>query len=220
MHSGKPRRTRLIGLAAAVAAAGTVIGLSWAYTASGAQPTLADSVKGDAAQVAAVKNAFTAAMRADRSVQAPPAGTIGSASAVAAAIAAKRPVAAPDSTARQHQLATGLATLAKYFTPAQAKHEAIALRNSIKEEADPNHRVISSQADKVVFTQVGVSGNTATVQAQVTESGKSQARQPGGPWNTTDPVGVMAYNATLVVDGNGQWKISSLKGDFVPGEGP
>ncbi len=44
--------------------------------------------------------------------------------------------------------------------------------------------------------------------------------QPNGKWLTANPVNVMDYTATLEQNQTGQWLVSSLVGDFVPGEGP
>jgi hypothetical protein len=210
-------RPRTVILAAlAVTAAGAVIGVDWTDAASGTQQSVASTVRNDAAQLRAVKAGFTSAIEATRGVDAPPASAVGP----LAALANGRVAPQVASSVRAQQLTDGTATLAEHFTPDQARHEAVALRNSVSSEADPKFRNLGSGASKVTFTQVGVAGATATVQAQVTIWAKFQQQRPDGTWVTANPVNVMDYTATLVKNSNGQWIVSSLLGDFAPGEGP
>ena len=209
----RTRRTRMAVGALALTAAAGAAAVNWSDSASGDQQTVAGAVRSDAAQLATVKSAFTAAIQADRAATAPPAGAMHP--LLAGQIA---PPAAPQ--VRQQQLAGGLAALAAHFTPAQAQHEAIGLRNAVSYEADPAFRNLGAGASKVVFTQVAVAGSRATVQAQVTVWARFQQRRPNGSWTTASPVNVMTYTATLVKNAAGQWVVSSLSGDFAPGEGP
>ncbi|WP_042406224.1 hypothetical protein [Streptacidiphilus carbonis] len=208
-------RTVILGTLA-VAAAGTLIGVSWTDSASGTQQSVASTVQNDAAQLSAVKAGFTAAIQATRSVDAPPASALGPLAALANGQVAPQ----VGSSVRARQLTDGAAVLAQHFTPDQAKHEAVALHNAVSNEADPKFRNLGSGTSKVTFTQVGVAGATATVQAQVTVWAKFQQQQPDGKWTTANPANVMDYTATLVKNSAGHWIVSSLRGDFAPGEGP
>ncbi|MEU5613950.1 hypothetical protein AB0H03_35480 [Streptomyces sparsogenes] len=201
--------------ALAVVATGGVLALSGAGPASGSQQTEAGLVRADTAQLPEVKSAFTAAIKASRAAQAPPASAVGDVSNLAAGQAAPKISA----SVRRQQLSAGLDSLAKHFTPAQAEHEAVGLRNAVAEEANPAFRNLGSGASKITFTRVGVSGSTATVQAQVTIWAKFQ-QQLDGKWVTASPVNVMNYTATLAKDDSGRWLVSSLAGDFAPNEGP
>jgi len=194
-----------MGGLAAVALAGGTTALVCRYVTPGSPAAKAE-----------VRSAFTQAMRADLAVQGPPT------SWHLAAPTADRPAGMPDAAQRRRQLADGLAVLSRCFTPAQARHEAVALRNVVAEEAEPTFRNLGRGVSAVDFRRVSVSGSRATVRADVTAWSKAQDQQrPGGGWNTSDPVNVMDYTATLVRDpASGRWLVSSLKGDFVPGEGP
>ena len=213
-----PGRHRLL-LGAATAVAAGAISFAAVANASSSVDTVATSVTADGVQVAHVKTAFTAAIEADRLIDAPAAATDYSKAANQALTAGKL-APAPDAATRQQQLSSGLSVLAKYFTPAQAQHEAIGLRTAVGNEAGPGFRNIGSGASNVAFTQVAVAGTTATVQAAVTTWAKFQQQQADGTWVTASPVNVMDYTATLVQNAQGQWVVSSLKGDFAPGEGP
>jgi hypothetical protein len=199
----------------AVATAGGAIALSGAGSASGSQQGVSSAVLADTAQLSRVRSAFTAAVQATRAVEAPPASALGRVSSLAAGQAA--PAIGP--SVRRQQLSAGSATLAEHFTPAQAGHEAVGLRNAVAAEADPKFRNLGSGASKVAFTRVAVSGPTATVQAKVTLWAKFQ-QQLDGKWVTANPVNVMDYTATLVKDSAGHWLVSSMTGDFAANEGP
>lgn len=207
------RASALLGVAV-LASAGGVVALGGADAAVGSQQTVASQAQADAAQLPAVKSAFAAAIQASRAAQAPPASALGPMSALAAG----RPAAMVSDAVRSRQLSDGLAVLGKHFTAAQARHEAAGLRNAIAGEADPSFRNLGSGASKVTFTRVGVSGPTATIQAEVTLWAKFQQRI-NGRWVTENPVNVMDYTATLVRNASGQWLVSSLTGDFA-NEGP
>jgi hypothetical protein len=209
---------------ASLAVATTVTGvgaLTFALVgnASGAMPTVADAVQADGSAVSQVKSVFSAAIQADITVQAPDAGSAFGQRA-ASAMAAGQIAPAPDAATRQLHLQSGLTTLARYFTPAEAQHEAIGLRNAVAAEADPGFRNIGFGVSNITVTQVAVAGSTASVQAQVTEWAKFQQIQPDGTWATDNPVNVMQYSATLAQDATGRWLVTSLVGDAVPGKGP
>jgi hypothetical protein len=142
------------------------------------------------------------------------------ASAAVGKTPANQIAAQPDATVRNKQLNDGLAALSEYFAPAQAQHEAIGLRNTVNDEAGGTERNLTSGVSKVTFSRVGVSGDKATVEAAVSVYGKTQVKMSNGDWNTVDPPGVMDYTATLVKSSAGQWVVSSMVGDFAPGEGP
>lgn len=200
-------------------AVGGALGLAVMGSASGSVVTVSSTVASDAGQVPHIKAAFTAAIEADRAMAAPD-GASAYGKRANAAFNAGHIAAAADAGTRQQQLSNGLSTLAKYFTPGQAKHEAVGLQNAVNNEASAGFRNIGAGTSKIEFTQVAVSGDTATVQAAVTTWAKFQQQQPDGKWVTAGPVNVMDYTATLVQSASGQWVISSLQGDFAPGEGP
>ncbi|SRR6266702_1473369 len=207
-------------LAAATLTVGAGVAVVVGQFAGASEPgkTISSIADADAAQIALVESTFSTALTADRTVDAPPAATYGQ--AASAAIAAGQPAPAVADSVRQQQLRTGISTLAKYFTPAQAAHESIGLRNAISEETDPRIRNIGMGVSGVKFVHVSVKGATATLEADVTIWAKSQMLQPNGKWLTANPVNVMDYTATLEQNQTGQWLVSSLVGDFVPGEGP
>jgi hypothetical protein len=213
-----PRRTRLLIGAIGVTTAGGALAFTFISSAAGTENTVATTVNADAAQVPQVKTAFTSAIQADRAAMAPAAATYGT--VANAAVAAGRIAPAASSAVRDQQLQDGLAALGTYFAPAQAQHEAVGLRNAVAAEADPAFRNLGSGTSKIEFVEVAVAGSTATVQANVTAWAKFQQQEPGGKWITSNPVNVMVYTATLAKNPSGQWIISSLKGDFAPGEGP
>ncbi|MET7902516.1 hypothetical protein ABZS86_13940 [Streptomyces sp. NPDC005355] len=208
-------RTTTAISALTVATVGGIVALGGAGAASGSSQTGAGLVQAGAAQLPSVKSAFTGAIKAARTSQAPPASAVGDVSTLKAGQAA--PMAG--SSVRRRQLSDKLSTLAKHFTPQQAKHEAVGLRNAVAGEADPTFRNLGSGASKVDFTRVGVSGSTATVQAKVTLWAKFQ-QQIDGKWVTANPVNVMNYTATLVRNAEGDWLVDSLTGNFAPNEGP
>ena len=121
---------------------------------------------------------------------------------------------------RNRHCCAGKAALTRYFTPAQARHEDIGLTNAVSAEADPRFRNLGSGVSKVVFDQVAVSGNTATLRVEITAWAKFQQRQPTGTWATASPVNVMIYTVTMIRSSSGQWLVSSMVGDFAPGKGP
>jgi hypothetical protein len=101
-----------------------------------------------------------------------------------------------------------------------AQHEQVGLTNAVNAEADPKFRNVGSGVSKVKFDSVAVSGNTATLRAEVTTWAKFQQQQNDGKWATANPVNVMIYNVTMTRNSSGQWLVSSMVGDFAPGEGP
>ncbi|MGW2891651.1 hypothetical protein ACWDDN_41400 [Streptomyces griseoruber] len=208
-------RTPALAGALAVAVAGGVIALGGAGSAAGGQDTVDGLVKSDSRELSGVKSAFTAAVKASRAVQAPPASAVGDTSKLAAG----EPAPMVAATARKKQLSDGVSLLGRYFTPTQAKKEENGLHNAVTAEADPGFRNLGSGASKVVFTRVGVSGATATVQAEVTIWAKFQ-QKVNGSWATAHPVNVMNYTATLIRNSEGKWLVSSMTGDFAPGEAP
>ena len=169
------RRTKLMvgAIGVAVVACGTLGFLSISNAAGSEPSVVASTAATDAAQISQVETVFTAAIQADRAAQAPGASTAyGKSATVALAVGQVAPEAT--SAVRQQQLQDGLTQLAKYFTPAQAQHEAIGLRNAVNAEADPSFRNLGSGASKVEYVQVAVAGDTATVEANVTAWAKFQ----------------------------------------------
>ncbi|MGH3627416.1 MAG: hypothetical protein ACRDRL_08270 [Sciscionella sp.] len=216
MHAMGRRASWLTGAAVVAAAGGSAF--AFVSTASGSQTTVTSTISADSSQVSAVKSAFTAAITADRQAQAPATTTYGAKANAAVSAGGVAPAVASD--VRQAQLQDGKASLAKYFTPAQAKHEALGLTNAVNAEADPKFRNLGSGVSKVVYDQVAVSGDTATLRAEVTAWAKFQQQQSNGAWTTDNPVAVMIYSVTMVRNASGQWQVSSMVGDFAPGEGP
>jgi hypothetical protein len=213
-------RRRAAWCAGALGLAAGAVALTFAQSsaANGSTVTVADAVKGETAQVKSVEDAFTAGIRADRAAQAPASAAY--TRAAAAALAAGRIAPAASAAERQSQLDAGISTLSRYFTPAQAAHEEIGLRNAVALEGTPGFRNLGSGASTVTFLSASVTGTQATIEAHVTAWAKFQTQSSGGQWMTSSPVNTMDYTATLVRDASGQWRISSLRGDFVPGEGP
>jgi len=214
-----PRGRRARWLAGAVVSAAAA-GSAFAFipAASGTQTGIQSAIASDSNQTSAVESAFSTAIRADRQAQAPSAsayGTMANAAVRAGHVAPMTPAAV-----RNTQLLAGKAVLAKYFSPAQARHEDIGVTNAVKAEADPRFRNLGSGVSKVVFSTVAVSGDTATLRAEVTAWAKFQQRQPTGSWATANPVNVMIYTVTMVRNSAGQWLVNSMVGDFAPGEGP
>lgn len=162
----------------------------------------------DPRQVAAVEAAFTKAIQTDRAILAPPASPGGG-------------VAQPTSVAiRNAQLRDGKAALARYFAPSLAQREEIGLINAVNAEADPKFRNLGSGVSKVKFDSVKVSGGTATLRAEATVWSKFQQQQADGRWSTADPASVMIYNVTMTRNASGQWIVTSMIGDFAPGQEP
>lgn len=152
-------------------------------------------------QTSIVEATFTKAIQTDREIQAPSSPP-------------------PATTAvRKAQLQNGEAALARYFVPAVASREEQGLINAVNAEANPNFRNIGSGVKNVKFDSVAVSGSTATLTADVTTWAKFQ-QQDNGSWVTSDPVNVMIYNMTMTRNSSGQWIVSSMVGDFAPGQGP
>jgi len=175
-------------------------------------------VASDSNQTSAVEAIFTSAIEADREAQAPSASAYGN--TANAVVSAGRVAPAASAAVRNTQLQDGKSALAKYFAPAQAKHEEIGLINAVKAEADPKFRNLGSGVKNVKFDSVAVSGNTAILSAEVTAWAKFQQQGNNGNWATANPVNVMIYNVTMIRNSSGQWIVSSMVGDFAPGEGP
>lgn len=202
-----------VSAVAVVAAAGVAYG-GYLSSASGAPATVASMANAEAGQVASVRTAFADAIKTDYSVGGPPSGAYSQ--TLAAALRAGKIPPAPSAAMRSAQLASGEAALARYFTSAQAKHQAIGLRNVIAYESHPNSRNIGAGAKDIKFLHVAVAGGTATVEADVTVWSKTGDRQSSsGPWILSDPSNVMQFTADLVLDSAGQWRVSSLIGKCV-----
>jgi hypothetical protein len=180
--------------------------------------TTAAVVGSDATQVGPVKTAFSAAITASRAADAPSGQSYSTAAATA--MAAGQPAPMATDAQRDDQLRAGLASLAQHFTPAQADHEAIGLRNAVAFEADPKVRNVGTGVSDVKYLSVSIQSDTATLEAHVTTWAKTQLLQPDGKWLSANPVNVVDYRATLVRGSSGQWQVSDLHGDFVPGQGP
>jgi hypothetical protein len=211
------RRGRwLAGAALAAAAAGSTF--AFLPTASGAQSAIGSIIASDSNQTSVVEAAFTSAIEADREAQAPSASAYGNAANAAASAGRVAPVAS--AALRNKQLQDGKSALARYFAPGQAKHEEIGLTNAVNAEADPKFRNLGSGVKKVKFDSVAVSGDTATLRAEVTAWAKFQQQESNGNWATANPVNVMIYNVTMTRNSSGQWMVSSMVGDFAPGEAP
>lgn len=226
-------RAKLLAGALLVAGAGgaaTVAATSMAGSAAGAVGGSTLAIAADSSQVPLVKSGFTAAITADQQSGAPAtaataanmtadaAATYGA--AVDAAVGAKGLAPAADTAVRQAQQQDGKRVLARYFAPAQAKHEEVGLNNAVQAEANPKFRNIGAGVSNVKYDEVAVSGNTATLIAEVTIWSKFQQLQSDGSWTTSDPVNVMIYHVTMERGTNGQWVVSSMVGDFAPGQAP
>lgn len=216
MHKYGKRGRWIAGTALVAAAAGSAFTLI--PSASGSPTTIQSAVASDGNQTSAVQSAFTSAIEADRAAQAPSATAYGNA-ATAAANSGHAASMAPASV-RAAQAQSGKAAMEKYFSPEQAKHEETGLANAVKAESDPKFRNLGSGVKQVKFDSVTVSGSTATLRAEVTAWAKFQQQQSNGDWKTASPVNVMIYNVKMAKNASGQWIVSSMEGDFAPGEGP
>jgi hypothetical protein len=211
-------RGRLLASSLVVVAAGASA-FAFVASASGNPATVTSTLAADSGQVSQIETTFTAAITANQEAGAPSAASYGT---KANALVAAGKVAPPATSAiRSAQLADGKAALAKYFTPVQDQHEEIGLTNAVNAEASPTFRNLGSGVSKVKYDQVAVSGKTATLTVEVTIWSKTQVEQrANGPWMTADPVNVMDYNVAMVREPSGRWMVSSMAGDFAPGEGP
>lgn len=176
--------------------------LAFAITAAGGT---------DAATESAVHQAFAAAMTTQMTVLVPPGATPLTAGALATA---------PSAAQRLQQLKTGLAALAKYFTPAEASHEAIGLNNALAAEESPDFHVIAGGCSHITYKSVAVSGPKATVVATVTQWSRFQDRNPDGTWITSTPDNQVNITAQMMQDAAGNWQLDSFVSSFVPGSGP
>lgn len=217
----------LAGSALAVAAVGGAF--AFIPTASGAPSAIQSVIASDSSQTSTVESTFTAAITADRQSQAPgSAATAANATAdnastyraqVNTAVAGGKVAPAASSAVRQSQKSDGELAIGKYFTPGQAKHEEIGMNNAIQAESDPKFRNLGAGVSSVKYDNVAVSGNTATLTADVTIWSKFQQQQADGSWTTSDPTNVMVYSVTMSRE-SGKWLVDSMVGDFAPGEGP
>lgn len=198
----------------------TAAGSTFAFIpqASGSQSLIQSIIGSDSSQTSAVETAFTSAIRADQEMQAPPPSLYATTANTEASARLTAPAASQ--AVRNAQLRDGKAALSRYFTPAQARHEQTGLTNAVDAEADPEFRNLGSGVSKVIFDSVAVSGDTATLRAEVTSWAKFQQQQDNGGWATASPVNVMRYNVTMIRNGSGRWLVSSMTGDFAPGSGP
>lgn len=232
MFSMNLRAKLLVGALVVTGAAGAAIVVATTGTgvASGSVGSAASAIAADSSQVPQVKAAFTAAITADQQSGAPATAatavnTTNDAAAtygakVNAAVAAKGLAPAASDTVRQAQQQDGKRVLAKYFGSSQVKHEEIGLNNAVQAEADPKFRNIGAGVSNVKFDEVAISGNTATLTAEVTIWSKFQQVQANGSWTTADPVNVMVYHVTMERGTAGQWVVNSMTGDFAPGQAP
>lgn len=231
MFSMSLRAKLLTGALVAAGAAGAfVIASSGPGAASGSVGGGTAAIAQDSSQIGQVKAAFSAAITADQQTGAPATAALAvhaTADAAASyrtsvnsAVAAGRLAPAASTAVRQAQLQDGERALTKYFTTAQAKHEEIGLHNAIRAESDPKFRNIGAGVSNIKFDEVAVSGNTATLTVEVTIWSKFQQEQANGSWTTSDPVNVMVYHVTTKRAASGQWMVSSMVGDFAPGQAP
>ena len=218
----------------ALAVAGAVVGLvvvsSGSGAASGSVGGGTSAIALDASQIGNVKAAFSAAITADQQTGAPATAAMavhatadaaaGYSTRVTAAVAAGRLAPAASGAVRQAQLQDGARVLEKYFAPAQARHEEIGLHNAVLAEVDPKFRNLGAGDSKIKFDEVAVSGNTATLIAEATIWSKFQQEQANGSWSNSDPVNVMVYHVTTQRAASGQWIVTSMVGDFAPGQAP
>jgi hypothetical protein len=231
MFSMNLRAKLVVGTLAAAGAAGIFVAASsGSGTAAGSVGGGTSAIALDSSQIDQVEAAFSAAITADQQTGAP--GTAAMAvhatadaaasyrTRVDAAIAAGRRAPAAGSAVRQAQQQDGERALAKYFGPAQAKHEEIGLRNAVQAETDPKFINLGAGVSKIKFDEVAVSDNTATLTAEVTIWSKFQQEQANGSWSTSDPVNVMDYDVTMQLAASGQWIVGSMVGDFAPGQAP
>ena len=174
---------------------------SQALAASPASPT-------PAAAIPTVKATFSSAMRAAAAFGSPPAAwQMG----ILAALQTRHQVPGFSASMRSDLLAAGKAAIARYFAPPQAAAEQQALTRALTQDADPNVINLGSGVAKVEFGMVRVTGAAAVVSARVTIWARAIARQPrSGPWQTTTPVRVVAYTATLHLGPSGQWQVTKL----------
>lgn len=216
----------LAGIGLTVAAVGSAF--AFIPTASGAPSEIQSLIASDSNQTSTVESTFTAAITVDRQSQAP--GTAALAahatdnasayrSKVNTAVANGKVAPSASSAVRQSQKSDGELAIGKYFAPGQAKHEEIGMNNAIQAESDPKFRNLGAGVSGVKFDNVAVSGNTATLTAEVRIWSKFQQQQADGSWTTSEPTNVMVYNVTMTRE-SGKWVVDSMVGDFAPGEGP
>ena len=160
-----------------------------------------------ASAIPTIKATFSSAMQAAASFGSPPAAwQMG----ILAALQTRHQVPGFSASMRSDLLAAGKAAIARYFAPPQAATEQQALARALAQDDDPNVINLGSGVAKVTFGMVRVTGFSAVVSARVTIWAKALARQPrGGPWQSTAPVRVVAYTATLHLGGS-QWQVTKL----------
>jgi hypothetical protein len=161
-----------------------------------------------ASAIPTVKATFSSAMRAAASFGSPPAAwEMG----ILAALQTRHQVPGFSASMHSDLLAAGKAAIARYFAPPQAATEQRALARALAQDANPNVINLGSGVAKVTFGMVRVTGSSAVVSARVTIWAKALARQPrSGPWQTTAPVRVVAYTATLQLSKSGLWQVTTL----------
>lgn len=174
--------------------------------------------------VDAVRLAFTQALIVDRQLGVPSSQEQLRLRAVPAGIdlqAAGRQ-SLPSVTDRQLRVARDRKNISEHFASAallaRENHE---LDSTMTALAEPNIRSLGAGVSRVVFTSVTVSGNTATVVAQVHEWTKAVARQQaGGRWLDLSPEADTVYNAKLSIGPAGTWLVTDMIGRFANGSGP
>lgn len=177
-------------------------------TGASQQLTISPASATPAATIPTVKATFSSAMKAAASFGSPPAAwQMG----ILAALQTRHPVPGFSASMRADLLAAGKAAITRYFGGPQAATEQQALARAMAQDANPNVINLGSGVAKVMFGSIGVDGSVAVVSAEVTIWAKALARQPrSGPWQSTAPVRVVAYTATLHLSKSGQWQVIKL----------
>lgn len=212
----------LVMIPAAIIAAG---GFYAAASAGGL--TLSSVVTEQTGQIAAVKSTFTNGITTMVAGATPPVGH----QAAAQRSQTERGVSIGMSASeRAVLLSSQHSALGRYFTPDQLPNAERFVKGTLAADGDPNFVDLGNGVSKISLVSVSVDGSTATVEADVTVWAKSRVRTavkgqardtaPQGPWLTYNPVNTMRYSAKLTRNASGTWLISSLVGDFLPGQAP
>ncbi len=213
------RRTWGLSLAAAVAVAGVgAVYFGLANSVAVSSDALKVARQPEPSQATLVKSTFSAAMQAAQSAGSPSGGYVTASLSGMRSHAAMHAVPA---AARTQLLTAGRRELARYFSPELVSREEVGLNHMLLMDASADQVNLGSGVTKVVFRSVAVAGRSASIEADVTVWAKSYTRQSNqGPWIYSDPVNTLAYVATMTRASDGSWQVSSLAGDFLPGEGP
>lgn len=98
--------------------------------------------------------------------------------------------------------------------------EGKVIDDGLEKMRSGNIRGIDGGSSNVVFDQVSVSGDSATVVAMVDVWSKFSVKDSTSRWHTFTPHNKIAVTATLTKDASGVWKIDGYQWNFVPGYEP